>query len=55
MSHKITNTIELQGNISSLHVYGDNTYQDLTYKLGAKIKLSHNQDLNIYYQKEYHY
>lgn len=53
-SYQITNKINLLGNIGYLNIKGDNSYNDFIYKFGANIKLSHNQDFNVYYQKEYH-
>ncbi len=53
-SHDVTNKINLLAEAGLLDINGENTYRDITYKVGAKIKLAYNQDLNIYYQKEYH-
>ncbi|MGG8497481.1 tetratricopeptide repeat protein [Tenacibaculum sp. TC6] len=53
-SYQLTNKIKLTGNIGNTSISGNNSYRDFIYTIGAHIKLSYNQDLNIYNQKEYH-
>lgn len=53
-SYNLTNKITLEAILAQLDIKGGNSYQDITYRFGAKFKLAYNQDLNIYYHKEYH-
>ncbi|CAL2078799.1 Tetratricopeptide repeat-containing protein [Tenacibaculum sp. 190524A02b] len=53
--HYLTNKIKLIGGLNYLKTNGfNNSYNDLTYSIGSKIKLGYNQNLNFSFQKEYH-